>query len=56
MSDPTYSHKTRNLENMKAAEIDLTPEEISEINQFIEEHPVVGHRYFGEAVNLRLWG
>lgn len=41
---------------MKAGEIELTPEEIAEVNEVLVKHPTVGDRYLGNAGNSRLWG
>lgn len=48
--------KDRNVENMKAADIVLSQEDIAELNDVLKKHPVAGHRYFGETVDVRLWG
>lgn len=52
----THRYKGRNVENMKAADINLTPEKIVEVNEILIKHPTAGHRYFEEAVDVRLWG
>jgi pyridoxine 4-dehydrogenase len=45
------------LENLGAGNIDMTPEDISEINDVLENHEVQGDRYFGVGDKAaHLWG
>ncbi|KAJ4475706.1 aldo/keto reductase [Lentinula aciculospora] len=44
------------LENLKAGEIELTPEESKAIEEVITANPVVGDRYFGSDEQAHLWG
>ncbi|KIM80754.1 hypothetical protein PILCRDRAFT_822023 [Piloderma croceum F 1598] len=54
---PGSSHSKRTLENLDAGNIDMTPEDISEINDVIENHEVQGDRYFGIGEKAaHLWG
>ncbi|KAH9921539.1 aldo/keto reductase [Epithele typhae] len=53
---PGSSRKERTLENLGATKVDMTTEDMAEIASILEKHPVRGHRYFGESVDVRLWG
>jgi len=51
------SHAKRTLENLGAGNIDMTPEDIAEINDVIENNEVRGDRAFGIGDKAaHLWG
>lgn len=52
------SHKARTLENLAGADVDLTSEEVKQIDEFLEAHPVMGSRYVDQLSKeaLQLWG
>jgi aryl-alcohol dehydrogenase-like predicted oxidoreductase len=52
---PGATALSRVNENMGAAGVDLTKEELEEINQYVEKAEVKGTRYGGPQVDL-LWG
>ncbi|KAH9916596.1 aldo/keto reductase [Epithele typhae] len=52
---PGSSSKTRNLENLAAATIDLTAEDLAEIDRVLAEIPIKGGQY-NDAWNTSLWG
>lgn len=47
--------KERTLENLQAGEIALSKEDMEEFAQILNANPVKGDRYFGDAVDLKLW-
>jgi pyridoxine 4-dehydrogenase len=50
-------HAKRTLENVAAGGVDLTPEDITAVNDIIENHEVQGDRYFGIGDKAaHLWG
>lgn len=52
-----YRSKSRNLENLAGADIELTEEEKAEIGKVIAEVEVKGVRYFDvDPKTLMLWG
>jgi len=54
---PGSSKASRVLENLAAGDIQLTPEEVAEIDRVIESHPALGDRYFGGSdAAMHLWG
>ncbi|OCH86392.1 Aldo/keto reductase [Obba rivulosa] len=52
---PGSSHKKRTLENLEGGNIDLTLEELGEINLLLSMHKVQGERYMG-GEKATLWG
>ncbi|EIW60012.1 aldo/keto reductase [Trametes versicolor FP-101664 SS1] len=55
---PGSSNKKRNLENLAAGDVELTPAELAEIDDILAKHTVKGGRY-NDAVDpkmLHLWG
>jgi diketogulonate reductase-like aldo/keto reductase len=51
------SAASRTLENCAAIKFELSQAEVEEITAIVEEHGVVGDRYFGgPAESMRLWG
>jgi len=51
------SHAKRTLENVAAGGVDLTLEDITAVNDIIENHEVQGDRYFGIGDKAaHLWG
>ncbi|KAI0723538.1 NADP-dependent oxidoreductase domain-containing protein [Earliella scabrosa] len=53
---PGSSKKERTLENLYAADIELTKEDLDKIAKIMETNPVRGDRAFGPQVEMRLWG
>ncbi|KAJ3733988.1 aldo/keto reductase [Lentinula guzmanii] len=53
---PGSSKSSRTLENLKAGNIQLTPEESKAIHEVITANPTVGDRYFGSDEGAHLWG
>ncbi|EMD38423.1 hypothetical protein CERSUDRAFT_113579 [Gelatoporia subvermispora B] len=54
---PGSSHKKRTLENLAGGDVELTPEEVAEINAAISGHEVKGARYVDvDPKVLHLWG
>ncbi|OCH92310.1 aldo/keto reductase [Obba rivulosa] len=55
---PGSSNKKRTLENLEGGNIDISSEELKEIEQILQTHRVKGERYFGAEKNeqLYLWG
>ena len=49
-------HVKRTLENLGAIDVTLTEEEITAVAKILDEHPVIGDRYFGEGSTGILWG
>lgn len=49
-------HAKRTAENLSAIDVSLTPDEIAAVVKVLEEHPVVGDRYFGEGSAGVMWG
>jgi diketogulonate reductase-like aldo/keto reductase len=57
VSSNFYSAASRTLENCAATKFELSQAEVEEITAIVEEHGVVGDRYFGgPAESMRLWG
>lgn len=48
--------KERTLENLSGGDIELSKAELDEIAQIMATNPVQGDRYFGPAMDLKLWG
>jgi diketogulonate reductase-like aldo/keto reductase len=48
--------KLRVLENLEAANISLTREEVEAINKLLTDSQISGDRYFGEGVKDYVWG
>jgi pyridoxine 4-dehydrogenase len=47
----------RTIENLAANDISLTSEDMAEVAKVLEENPVKGGRYFGEAEDdASTWG
>ncbi|TFY76051.1 hypothetical protein EWM64_g7959 [Hericium alpestre] len=46
---PGSSHKKRTLENLAGGDLELTPEDLAEVDAVREAHPVQGGRYFDEV-------
>ena len=44
------------MENLGAMDVTLTEEETAAVAKFLDEHPVVGDRYWGEGSAGLLWG
>ncbi|KAM5530264.1 hypothetical protein V8D89_016074 [Ganoderma adspersum] len=53
---PGSTRKERTLENLQAGEMALSKEDLDEFAQILDTNPVKGDRYFGDAVDLKLWG
>ncbi|KAI0723536.1 aldo/keto reductase [Earliella scabrosa] len=53
---PGSSKKERTLENLYAADVELTKEDLDKIAKIMETNPVRGDRAFGPQVEMRLWG
>jgi len=54
---PGSSNKKRTLENLEGADVELTLEELKEIDQVLEAHTVAGGRYIdGLETRFNLWG
>ena len=51
-----HRKKERTLENLYGGDIELTQAEKGGIASVMEQNPVHGHRYFGEEVDVMLWG
>lgn len=47
--------KSRNLENLAAADIVLTAQDMKEVNEIIATHSVKGDRYFGNDEAAGIW-
>ncbi|RPD66273.1 aldo/keto reductase [Lentinus tigrinus ALCF2SS1-7] len=55
---PGSSHKKRNLENIAAGDVELTPAELEEVDAILAKTPIKGGRY-NDALDpkiLHLWG
>ncbi|KAI0666495.1 aldo/keto reductase, partial [Trametes maxima] len=53
---PGSSRKERTLENIHGGDVELSAQDLATVAKVLEENPVQGHRYFGGAVDLKLWG
>ncbi|KZT20723.1 aldo/keto reductase [Neolentinus lepideus HHB14362 ss-1] len=54
---PGSSNKSRTLENVAAAKVELSTEEIEAVKQVLVQHPVQGGRYWDVSdAELHLWG
>ena len=54
---PMCRRKSRTVENIAAADIILSEQEIAEVGKVLEDHPVKGGRYFeGPDEKAYLWG
>lgn len=51
-----HRHAKRTAENLAAIDIALTLDETAEVIKVLEEHPVIGDRYFGEGTGGNIWG
>ena len=51
-----HRRKERTLENQSGGDVELSAEELAEIATIMEKNPVRGHRYYGEQVDVMLWG
>lgn len=53
-----FRNKKRTLENLAGGDIELSPEELTEIDNVFEIHTVKGSRYIDGIPNekLHLWG
>ena len=50
-------NKTRTIENLAGGDVDLTAEEVAEINNILEAYPVKGGRFVREAEDdAQTWG
>lgn len=50
------SRKEQTLENLRGGEITLSKQDMDEFAQVLDANPAQGDRYFGDAVDLHLWG
>ena len=50
-----FRKKERILENVAASDIELSSEDMAEMEKILETNPVHGHRYFGPQVDAMLW-
>ena len=55
-TDGACRKKERTLENLYAADVELTKEDLDKIAKIMETNPVRGDRAFGPQVEMRLWG
>ncbi|KAI0643982.1 aldo/keto reductase [Trametes meyenii] len=53
---PGSSRKERTLENLRGGDVELSAQDLAAVARVMGENPVQGHRYFGAAVDLKLWG
>jgi len=54
---PGSSNTTRTLENLQAADVQLTAEELKAIDDILAANPIAGDRYFGTSdEQANLWG
>lgn len=50
-------NKKRTLENLEGGDIELTPEELQEIDEVLNTHTIAGGRYIDELeTRFNLWG
>jgi len=54
---PGSSNKTRTLENLAGGDVDLSSQDLAEINQVLTTHKFKGDRYYGLSdKDMHLWG
>lgn len=52
-----YRNKTRTLENLAGGDVDLSSQDLAEINQVLTTHKFKGDRYYGLSdKDMHLWG
>lgn len=49
-------NQKRTLENLAGGDVELSKEELEEIDEVLKKNPVMGHRYFGDDAGAALWG
>jgi len=53
---PGSSRAKRTIENLAAADVELSAEDLKEISEIMATHEVKGDRYFGNDKAILLWG